>query len=106
MISKGFYGLVLAVSCISCGPSHKAEQEEKSMITRDIHSFANIDEVQIKHLVLDLAIDFDKNILEGKATLHLAYVQPTSVLILDALDLQIDKIEGSNNKTSSSKEVS
>ncbi|MEL7059716.1 MAG: M1 family metallopeptidase [Acidobacteriota bacterium] len=55
----------------------------------DVHSFANAVEVTVKHLALDLDVDFETRRLEGRASLHLDRHAPTSRLVLDTRDLEI-----------------
>lgn len=57
-------------------------------LTRDYHSFANTDQVQVTHLSLALIVDFDQQRLFGKAMLSLHYLQEyVSELWLDTRDL-------------------
>ncbi|MBV9507910.1 MAG: M1 family metallopeptidase [Acidobacteriia bacterium] len=58
----------------------------------DIHSWSRPDEVQVRHLELDLDVHFDRKILTGAATLHF---DPTShpELVLDTRDLEIHSVE-------------
>ena len=60
----------------------------------DEHSYAEPDKVAIKHLALDLAVDFDQKTLAGTATFDLAWKDPgAKVLVLDTRDLNITRIE-------------
>ncbi len=58
----------------------------------DIHSFANSNEVVVKHLALDLSVNFESKTLSGKATLTLHHKKKTNKLVLDTRDLTIEKI--------------
>ena len=59
-------------------------------LTRDYHSFANTEQVQVRHVSLDLVVDFDAQRLFGKATLSLDYLEPdVTELWLDSRDLTI-----------------
>lgn len=61
----------------------------------DEHSYAEPRRVVIKHLALDLAVDFAAKQLRGTATLDLDWVvRDYRRLILDTRDLTIDKVEG------------
>src|ERR1041384_8141717 len=60
---------------------------------RDAHSYANSDQVRVKHVALDLATLFDRKVLKGSATLTLERLKPTDVLKLDTHDLPIGKVE-------------
>ena len=63
----------------------------------DIHSFARPDEAIVKHLSLDLNIDFDKKIISGKAVLEIENKAGTGTLYLDSRDLNIQKITLDDN---------
>ena len=59
-------------------------------LTQDYHSFANTEQVQVRHVSLDLVVDFDAQRLFGKATLSLDYLEPdVTELWLDSRDLTI-----------------
>jgi leukotriene-A4 hydrolase len=64
----------------------------------DFHSYSNPQEVRVTHIELDWNVLFDKKILQGTATLS---VKPeagakASQLVLDTRDLQIEKVETSD----------
>ena len=59
----------------------------------DPHSFANYDQVQIKHLTLDLEVDFDARELSGFAELQLDWRDSKAdSLVLDTRDLRIESV--------------
>ena len=61
---------------------------------RDSHSFANPDEVVVRHLDLDWDVRFDRRILDGTATLHIDRVAGAAGhLRLDTRDLLITAVE-------------
>lgn len=64
----------------------------------DPHSYANIDEVVVKHLSLDLAVDFESRTLDGSVLLELERLQPTNQLVLDTRDLSIHKVVVNNGR--------
>ncbi len=59
---------------------------------KDIHSFANMDEVIITHMDLDLDINFPANQIRGTASLTLDNLTATDSLILDSWGLEIAKV--------------
>jgi len=59
---------------------------------KDMHSFANSDEVIVTHIYLDLKTDFEKKALSGKAILDITNKKQSKKLILDTRDLNIEKI--------------
>lgn len=58
----------------------------------DIHSFAKPDEVVVKHLDLDLTVNFDKRELSGKASLQIENKTGATKLYLDTHGLNISKV--------------
>ncbi len=58
----------------------------------DPHSFANIDQVQVTHISLDLNADFNKKQLSGSAILSLKWLKPADELIIDSSELSLQKI--------------
>ena len=69
--------------------------EEPTVSDHDVSSYAEPDKVVVKHLALDLGVDFAKKVLAGSATLDLDWKDPAATtLVLDTRDLDIAKIEG------------
>ncbi len=64
----------------------------------DIHSFAHPDEAVIKHISLDLNVDFENKIISGTAVLDIENKTATSELFLDTRDLNIQKITLDDNE--------
>ncbi len=88
-------GLGLAIAGCS-GPAGKDETMEQTgstaIMANDVHSFARPDEAVIKHLALDLDVDFDNKTLSGTVTLDIETAPGTNRLWLDTRDLSIEKI--------------
>ncbi len=60
---------------------------------RDPHSYANLDQVRVSHLNLDLLVDFEREQLRGFADLTLDWRQPDArTLVLDSRELSIGQI--------------
>jgi len=59
---------------------------------KDIHSYANINDITIKHINLDLSIDFKTKQISGIASLEINNLTETDKLILDVWDLEIIKV--------------
>src|SRR5689334_11165637 len=60
----------------------------------DEHSYAGPAKVRVKHVALDLRVDFTAKQLAGTATLELDWAKPSDQLVLDTRDLVIAKVEG------------
>ena len=59
----------------------------------DPHSFANHDQVRVRHLTLDLDVDFGARKLRGFAELQLEWLDPSATtLVLDTRDLRIESV--------------
>ncbi len=71
--------VTLAVAC--------AGQEPGSQ--RDPHSFSHPGQAVVRHLSLDLDVDFDARQLSGTATLTIENLTGTDELRLDAWDLDV-----------------
>lgn len=65
----------------------------------DPSSFSNPHEISVDHLDLNLAVDFDRRVLKGKATWNLIQHQRGTSLVLDTSDLKIEKVEVDGKET-------
>lgn len=62
-------------------------------IAKDKHTQSNADEVTLKHLNLDIAVDFDKRQIAGCATWAINNHKKVNTLKLDTYDLTIDSVQ-------------
>ena len=77
-----------------------AAEPAKAALVHDESSYAEPDKVVIKNLALDLAVDFQKKILAGSATLDLTWKDSAATaLVLDTRELKIAKVEAGDGKT-------
>lgn len=60
----------------------------------DSFSYANIQDVQTRHIDLQLTLDFDHQQILGVTTLTLHWSKPDASLVLDSRDLTITNVEG------------
>jgi len=58
----------------------------------DIHSFARPGEAVVRHLALDLEVDFNRRWLRGSATLHIEAAPDARELVLDTHGLTVDRV--------------
>lgn len=75
---------------------------------KDPHSFSQPDEAIVRHLSLNLTVDFEKKILSGTATLDVELKNNSTQVILDTRNLNIEKVtlaDGSEAKFSLGDEV-
>ncbi|HWP94246.1 MAG TPA: M1 family metallopeptidase [Gammaproteobacteria bacterium] len=60
----------------------------------DVHSYANPDAVRVRHVTLDLAVDFTRHVLAGHAILDVERLQPEArELVLDTRELGIGAVQ-------------
>ncbi len=64
---------------------------------KDVHSYANPQTVKVTHVDLDWNVLFDKKMIQGSATSSLVRQDKLSPLMLDSRDLNIEKVEMSDN---------
>ncbi len=84
------YLALLLVMVVGCNQSAKKNSENTENITvNDEHSFAKPNEAVVKHLDLNLKVDFEKKQLAGKATLTIENIAKGNNLHLDTRDLNI-----------------
>ena len=64
---------------------------EKSIML-DPHTFSNSKDVIIRHLALDLDVNFEKKILIGRATIYFDNKTSSDKIVLDSRNLNIEKV--------------
>lgn len=67
---------------------------------KDLHTRSNADSVLIKHLDLDINVNFDQKKITGSATWDIQNDNKKAELILDTYDLIIDSVFADGNKVS------
>ena len=88
--------LLLAIT-FSCKPGEKEIKREK-LYAKEIHSFAKPNDCVIKHLNLDISVNFDKKEISGTATYDLDNSGVNEV-ILDSKFLIIENVLADNEPT-------
>lgn len=81
----------VGIACQSRNVDNKAQKTMKNY-SEDPHSFSRPQEAVIKHIDLDLKIDFKEKVISGIADLTLSKNDNTSSLYLDTKDLQIHNV--------------
>jgi hypothetical protein len=77
-IFRAFTAALLIIAAGSCHNPTASEkqamntQPDTGLVIRDVHSFARPEEAAVKHLSLDLTVDFSSQTLAGRATLTVA----------------------------------
>ncbi len=86
--------LILVCSLAAC------TQPTRDRMEKDIHSYSNIHEISVRHLDLDLTVDFDQRQLAGTATWSFDNPQRANQLILDTRNLVIERVESEGKDVS------
>src|SRR6185369_15355853 len=79
--------------------AEKKEKQEGTKIEKDIHSFANTDDVVVTHLDLDVGVDFGKKQIAGRSSLQINNKTGAKQLYLDTRDLKIERVTLNQNET-------
>jgi leukotriene-A4 hydrolase len=80
--------LIALVAVLGCS---KKESAEKAVV-KDIHSYAKPEEAVVKHLDLEIAVDFDTQSISGKASWEIENVSKGKRIIFDENTLEISKV--------------
>ncbi len=78
--------IVYSLFITGCAPEDPPDQEV------DFHTFANVDEVVVTHMDLELTLNFAEQVINGRASLHLNNITGTEQVVLDTRDLTIERI--------------
>lgn len=65
---------------------------------KDTHTFSNYNDVAVRHLDLDINVDFDNRKILGTASLSIENITECDTLALDTRDLTISKVTLDNGK--------
>lgn len=81
----------------SANKDHKENMDSKTKRVAE-HSYGNLDEVKLKHLDLDLNVNFEAKALEGHIDITFERLtKDVSELVLDTRDITIDKAQTWSN---------
>lgn len=93
--------LILAIGAaftfmVSCQPKEKPVDKEEEVIevvdTTDVHTFAKPDEAVVKHLSLNINVDFDQHIISGIAGYEFIHSDSCDSIIFDVDHLKIKNV--------------
>ncbi len=76
-------------ACTASRPLGTERPETLPVLAQDVHSFARPEEARVTNVDLDLAADFDGQILDGTATLTFEATRSADAIVLDTRDLTI-----------------
>ncbi|WP_278008539.1 hypothetical protein [Flavobacterium gyeonganense] len=81
--------LTLFLTAIAC---QKKEQTEKPVVVTDEHSYSKPELAVVKHLDLDIKVDFDTQAISGKASWLIDNISKGNEIIFDENTLNISKV--------------
>ena len=81
--------VTLFLTAIAC---QKKEQTEKPAVVTDEHTFSKPELAVVKHLDLDIKVDFDTQTISGKASWQIDNVSKGNEIIFDENTLNITKV--------------
>ena len=83
--------LIPVLFALSC--QQKASDKNVALaIVKDVHSFAKPEKAIVKHLELDLNVDFVTQIISGKASWTIENISGGTEIVFDSRQLQIQKV--------------
>ena len=88
--------IAFAISCQKKDPSDKTTLQNQT--TKDSHSFSNPEEAVVKHLDLDIKVDFDTQTISGKASWTIDNIAKGTEIIFDENTLNITKVTLGNDE--------
>ncbi|REG90473.1 hydrolase/aminopeptidase [Flavobacterium aquicola] len=86
---KKIVSLLIIIVFAAC---QKKENTTKHEIVKDSHTFSNAAEAVVKHLDLDIKVDFDTQTISGKASWQIENVSKGKEIIFDENTLNITKV--------------
>jgi leukotriene A-4 hydrolase/aminopeptidase len=97
-LPKVFVVFLLLIVLVGCSIDTDSPKELKHT-ANDPHSFARPNEAVVKHLDLDVVVDFEAKKISGQAKLRIENKRGTNELYLDTRDLTIEKVTlGENDR--------
>jgi len=91
---------MISLATIACGEGKQNDNEKsKPSMNPDIHSYARPQDAVMKHLSLDLSVDFETKTISGTATIDIENKTGTDSLYLDCRDLNIQSVQIDGLKT-------
>ncbi len=99
-LGLGLAAVLLVSSCRKSSAPAPATPAPSVAAVRDPDSYSEPQKVSVKHLSLDLAVDFAAKALRGSVTLDLTWRDPAlRQLVLDSRELAIAKVEAGDGAT-------
>lgn len=90
--------LTLLIVIIAFTACQKKEIATQHKFVKDSHSFSNPSEAVVKHLDLAITVDFDTQIISGKASWQIDNISKANEIIFDQNTLNITKVTLGNDE--------
>ena len=84
--------VIFTLACQQKNPASNAMDQSDTTQSRDSHSFAEPQKAVVKHLDLDIKVDFDTQIISGKASWLIENPAKANEIIFDTRQLQIERV--------------
>ncbi len=87
--------LVLGIALSSCQSGEDSTESGNSTTgkdEKDWHTLSNADSVKVKHLSLDIQVDFDQKKIKGSAHWDFEFLKNSNSIVFDTHDLTIDSV--------------
>lgn len=84
--------LIPVLFAIACQPKTSDNTGETKSKQEDVHSFADPAKAVVKHLDLDIKVDFDTKLISGKASWTIENPSKGDEIVFDSRNLKIGKI--------------
>lgn len=93
-IVPAFIGCLIMASCgeETTKPVAQSNEVKQHPVVKDIHTLSNADSIVMKHLDLDITVNFDQKKIAGKASWTIDNKEKCAVLKLDTYGLLVDSV--------------
>lgn len=88
-MKKILLGTIVVLSLNAC---KEQKEEQLQQVAKDLHTQSNADSIDMKHLDLDVAVDFDAHTIKGRASWDINNKYGLDKLVLDGYKLTIDSV--------------
>jgi leukotriene-A4 hydrolase len=92
--AAGLAACALAACRAAPGAAGAADSFRQGVLPADVHSHAEPNRVRVRHVSLDLALDFPARQVRGTARLSFDRLDPAASLVLDGQGLAIESVAG------------
>jgi len=93
------FSACLLASCSNQNTPNETTSSQNVAEVKDLHTQSNADVIEVKHLDLDIAVNFDQKKITGSATWTITNTNHKDTLKLDTHDLTIDSVLVDGQKT-------